>query len=212
MVPIIKKAVKGLIRMWQAGCKLIYGPLSLKLLSLVLAFLSSGTGRINFDRVSAGSRRRSSSGFTLLETLVVIVIMAMMVGAISILYRSSSGSVLLRSTAQQIASSIRDTRVAALQSGRDKRVRIDLARRRFDFSSGIRSLQLEPGLAVRVTAAQGESRSQSEAGIRFFANGSSSGGTITLGFENQESTSSTDIYQIQVNWLTGRVLTFRGNQ
>ncbi len=55
-------------------------------------------------------------------------------------------------------------------------------------------------MKMEVTAADSEKRSPSIAGIRFYPNGSSTGGTIDLKMEGRA-------YEIRVNWLTGRVST-----
>lgn len=140
------------------------------------------------------------AGFTLFEILVVMVIMVMAMTAISTLYRSPSPGTVLKTDATSMASRLRDLRAAAIASGRERAVAIDVERRSLAFGDGRAPLQLDHSLALSVTAADSEQRSPGTAGIRFFPNGSSSGATIQLKSERQT-------YEVRVNWLTGRVST-----
>lgn len=139
-------------------------------------------------------------GFTLLELLVVLFLAALGAGAVTLAYRQPSAGALLKASAERAASRLRDLRVAAMATGVSQVALVDTARRVVHFSDRRQPLKLPPALGVRLTAAESEQRSPTAAGIRFFSNGSSSGGAITLHADRQG-------YEIRVNWLSGRVST-----
>jgi general secretion pathway protein H len=85
-------------------------------------------------------------------------------------------------------------------SGMDRVAVIDVAQRAIEFGNGIPPLLFSRSIDLDVVAADSERRSPSSAAIRFFPNGSSTGGTINL-------KSKGNAYEIRVNWLTGRVST-----
>jgi len=143
---------------------------------------------------------RADAGFTLFEILVVMAVLAMAMTAIASHYRSPSAGTVLKTAAATMASRIRDMRSAAIATGSERVVSVDVDGRSLSFGDGRASLQLDPTLSLSVTAADSERRGPSKAGIRFFPNGSSTGATIQLRSERQK-------YEVRVNWLTGRVST-----
>jgi general secretion pathway protein H len=149
---------------------------------------------------SEGWSGAGSPGFTLFEVLLVMVVIAMTVAALSILYRSPSSGMQVKTTALIVASRLRDLRAAAMSTGSERSVTIDVGQRVIRFSDGHAPLQLNGSIAVAVTAADSEKSSPLTPGVRFFPNGSSTGAAINLRSERQA-------YEIRVNWLTGRVST-----
>jgi general secretion pathway protein H len=151
----------------------------------------------------AGNREQNacaSAGFTLFEVLAVMVVIALTAAAISTLYRSPSGAAQVKTAALLAASRLRDLRSSAMTSGIERIAAIDVAQRKIEFSDGLAPIAFSRSMNVEVTAADSEKRSPSIAGIRFYPNGSSTGATIDLKMEGR-------IYEIRVNWLTGRVST-----
>ncbi len=141
-----------------------------------------------------------SAGFTLFEVLAVLVVIALSAGAISTLYRSPSSGAQLKTASLQAASRLRDIRSGAMISGVDRVAVVDVEQRAIEFGNGIPPLVFSRSIDLDVVAADSERRSNSSTGIRFFPNGSSTGGTINL-------RSKGNAYEIRVNWLTGRVST-----
>jgi general secretion pathway protein H len=147
-----------------------------------------------------GTREAADAGFTLFEILVVMVMMVMAIAAVSTLYRAPSAGTTLKTVAHQAASRLRDLRAAAMATQSERTAAIDVDGRSIAFGDGRAPLQLDRSLVMSVTAADSERTSARNAGIRFFPNGSSSGATIQLKSERL-------IYEVRVNWLTGRVST-----
>lgn len=151
----------------------------------------------------AGSRPASGdgeAGFTLFETLAVLTIFALLTVSVAGLIRPDRRSAVhVKSAAYQLASRLRDLRASAMWGHRETAAAFDAGRRVVHFQgvSG-KPLTLGQSIALDVTTPAGEAISTQAAGIRFFPNGSSSGGTIRL-------QQGSERYEISVNWLTGRV-------
>ena len=141
-----------------------------------------------------------NAGFTLIEVLAVLVIIAMTAASISTLYSSQSGGAQLKTAALLAASRLRDVRAKAMTSGAESLAAIDVGGHTMQFSDGSAPVAFARSMKIEVMSADSENRDPSVAGIRFYPNGSSTGGTINLEMEGRA-------YEIRVNWLTGRVST-----
>ncbi|MDD1641385.1 MAG: type II secretion system protein GspH, partial [Methylococcaceae bacterium] len=85
----------------------------------------------------------------------------------------------------------------ALISHQETTVILDLAENTYTVSSRDRIYPIPKAIDVTVVTAQSE-LTEGSAGIRFFVDGSSTGGRITL--ELGKAT-----WQIDINWLTGQI-------
>lgn len=142
--------------------------------------------------------RPNEAGFTLVEILAVMSIAAIAVGAISFALRNPSPEMKAKNAAMMTASRLRDVRATAMARGEERVVQIEPVKRLIRSADGRPDLRLDPSLDIAVTSADGERGSAHAAGIRFFPNGSSTGATITIGSRHA-------VYELRVNWLTGRV-------
>ena len=137
-----------------------------------------------------------SAGFTLIEMLVVIAIMALIASvSIPVLRRPPEG-LRLEASARTLASALRLTRAHAIAGNVDILLSIDADRRTFE-SPVDHATALDPEISITMTLAAPERRGAAVGGIRFFPDGSSSGGDITLTLGARRA-------HIAVNWLTGQ--------
>ncbi len=141
---------------------------------------------------------RLSHGFTLIELLVVLFLLGVVYALAGPMLEGSSGGVDMKAAARQLAAGLRKARVTALSEGRDAVMTIQLASRQFSVSGDPRSYQLPGKLDLSLFTAQSERIASDSGNIRFFADGSSTGGRITV-------SSGTHQQQVDVDWLTGRV-------
>jgi general secretion pathway protein H len=148
---------------------------------------------------SGGAERRSvgtAAGFTLIELLVVLTIVAASATIGVALYGRGMTTVSARGAAWDIASALRGARARAIRDNADALFLLDVRNRAF------RAAEVEGALPQSVTltmvGAANERVSVDVGGIRFHADGSSSGGRITVASESR-------IFRIGVDWLTGRV-------
>lgn len=142
----------------------------------------------------------SRGGFTLVELLAVMAVIVLILAAVPVLYRSASPGQEAKAVARQTASRLRDLRVLAIATQTQRIATVDTATRRIGFSDGRAPIRVETPIGMTVTAAEDATGAPTQARIRFYPNGSSSG--ATLAFRSGGQT-----HEIRVNWLTGRVST-----
>ena len=138
------------------------------------------------------------AGFTLIELLVVTVIMVMAYSLAAPVVSSGVTSTELKASARQLAAGLRKARSEAIAQKRETMLTVDLASRRFQLSGDQRLYRLPKDVAVSLLTAQSELINGNTGSIRFFPDGGSTGGRITLTARDRK-------YDVDVNWLTGQV-------
>lgn len=141
---------------------------------------------------------RRQPGFTLLEILVALVIGVLLVALVPPLLSGLSGSVELRGAARQLAAGLRSARNQAVTRQQEAVLTLDLAQRRFGVSGDPRVIALPVSVALKLYTAQSELLDQATGNLRFFPDGSSTGGAITV-------SGPKIAYRVNVDWLTGAV-------
>lgn len=147
--------------------------------------------------------RGHSAGFTLLEMLVVLVIIA---GASLLAMAAFNGGLRgmqLHASAKQIAAQLRFARAVAISTGEPQDVVIDPQGRSWRGAKG-RSGSL-PGEGAVVFTGAGAAQfadaadSEGKGVVRFFADGAATGGRVRL-------LSNGAGWDVDVRWLTGEVV------
>ena len=138
-------------------------------------------------------------GFTIIELLVVMVIMALAYTLASPMISSGVSGAELKASARQIAAGLRKARSDAISRRQESVLTLDLATRQFQLSGDQRVYRLPPSVAVKVFTAQSELVGGTAGSIRFFPDGGSTGGRITLSANARN-------YDVDINWLTGQVV------
>ena len=142
--------------------------------------------------------RAGQHGFTLLEILIVLVIGVLLVALVPPLLSSMSGATELRGAARQLAAGLRNARNEAVTRQQEAVLTLDLERRRFGVTGDPREIALPESVALKLYTAQSELLDSATGGIRFFPDGSSTGGAITVSGPKLA-------YRVNVDWLTGTV-------
>lgn len=153
-------------------------------------------------RRDAPARSRASAGFTLIEILVVVSLVA---GLTVILMMSMSGGMnglRLRSEAKTIASELRRARSTAISTGTVQAFRIVPEDRTWTGAKN-RTGEIPRPLAVSFTGVRQVIERDGEGVILFFEDGASTGGRIQLSHERAA-------LNVDVAWLTGEVSLRRG--
>ena len=151
---------------------------------------------MNTRTYQRGCARRRLRGFTLLEMLLVIVLIAAITTlTVGLLGVGGKGS-RLRSAARTIATELRYTRAQALTTGVPQRFTMDLDKRAW--SSGTHHGVLPSSLQIRFDGVRQEQTGARDAAIRFFPDGSATGGRISLRTQGVG-------WRVDVRWLTGEV-------
>lgn len=142
--------------------------------------------------------RCASHGFTLVELLVVMAIAGLMLAVTPPLISAALPGVELKAAARRTAGALRVTRELAIGSGRDQAWQLNISDGRYQVEGSARSGRLPEGIKLRLVAAEREMLSDHQGGIRFFPDGSSTGGRVILARQERG-------YQVGVHWLTGRI-------
>lgn len=146
---------------------------------------------------SPAAAPQSAGGFTLFELVVVMLIMALVAGIGATAIGGRLSATRERTAASDLATVLRQTRSAAINSNRDLALAVDTQSNAYAIDGGpVR--QLPEGLTVSLFAAETERLGRTAGRIRFFPDGSSTGGEVTLAAANRA-------YVVRVDWLTGRV-------
>lgn len=140
----------------------------------------------------------ASAGFTLVEVLAALVILALLASMVTVNTTRTSDRAAAAHLAIETADLARGARNRAIRSGRDEVLLIDLDTRRIGGSGGKAPLKVADVVDIHVAVSAGERTSATIAGIRFFANGMSTGGTIRFSQLGRQ-------FEVRVNWFTGRV-------
>jgi general secretion pathway protein H len=136
--------------------------------------------------------RRSVAGFTLLELLVVLGIIAVVLGTMIIARPNASGA-RVNTAARAILATLRLARAQAIERNAEIVVSIDPQTRTIRSPQG--KWQLPDGVHMALTYAESE-RVGALGGLRFYPDGQSSGGEISLGLGGRNA-------RLTVSWLTG---------
>jgi general secretion pathway protein H len=139
-----------------------------------------------------------NKGFTLLELMVVLFIVVLGFSAIGINLSSGNSATEIKAAARDIVSALRYARGQALISHQETTLTLDLAKNSYTVSSRGKVYPIPKAIKVTVVTAQSEITGEGLGNIRFFADGSSTGGRITL--ERGKAA-----WQIDINWLTGQI-------
>ena len=137
-------------------------------------------------------------GFTLLELTVVLFVVVLGFSVIGLNLSSGSDSTEIKAAARDIVSALRYARGQALISHQETTVTIDLSDNSYTVSGRDKLYQIPESIDITVVTAQNELSGDGTANIRFFADGSSTGGRVTL---ERGHTS----WKIDINWLTGQI-------
>jgi general secretion pathway protein H len=149
-------------------------------------------------RTVLDGRARSALGFTLLELLVVLTIAVGIAALVLPNLSNAIGLFELKSGARQMATALQAARGRAIAQDGEVAVIVDVEKRTYQVTGSGEVRPVSPELTLKLETADVEVLSDQVAAIRFFPDGSSTGGRLTLAASGQR-------YVISVDWLTGRV-------
>jgi general secretion pathway protein H len=149
-------------------------------------------------RLEADDAMPAERGFTLLELMVVLLIIGLVLVLVpGHLWRPQAG-LEVRVAARALADGLRQSRSDALATNRDRVFTLDVAGHRFRPGQDRPLEELNTALELGLDTARSELVDAGSGQIRFFPDGSSTGGRITLTMQAQHA-------QVTVDWLTGQV-------
>lgn len=141
---------------------------------------------------------RRLRGFSLVELAVVLFIVVLGLSVIGSNIASGNKSSQMKAAVRDLMSALRYARGQALISQQEVAVAINLAENSYQISNRDKTYSLPPELELTLVIAQEEFKDQEVGQLRFYPDGSSSGGRITMEWGALTET-------LDVNWLTGKI-------
>ena len=138
------------------------------------------------------------AGVTLLELLIVIALMGIVAALVVPMFGGPVSTSELRATARQLAAGLRLARSEAVSERRETFLVVDVAGKRFKVDREAREHALPSKVDLKLFTAQNDLVSENVGAIRFYPDGGSNGGRITVAAGARK-------FNVDVDWLTGRV-------
>ncbi len=141
---------------------------------------------------------RRERGFTLVEVIVVLAIGVLIYAMVLGVPFAKASAADLKAAARSLASGLRQAQSIAMATRRDALLTVDMETREFIATGEQQVHSIPKTIDLKLYTAQSEVTSQSRGSIRFYPDGSSTGGRITVSTGERK-------YLVDVDWLTGRV-------
>lgn len=142
------------------------------------------------------SKDQYQAGFSLFEMLVVLLILAVVTAVAIPRISASQVRQELRLEAAALKLALEDARIKAIRGSGSAAVSFDVERAVWwDWRGREKALKADTEIAV--TVAESEVTSQRRGAVRFYLDGSSTGGVIVIRRGSQS-------VRIEVDWMTGR--------
>ncbi len=139
---------------------------------------------------------RCRRGFTLIELLVVLLVIAMSLAVVGPRVAASIDSTRLNASLRSVLTSARAARTLARTQQREVALVFDVVDRSYRIDEE-REIPIRPrDTIVKITAAESERLSDSRIAIRFFPDGSATGGRVQFGPDERARF-------VDIDWLTG---------
>jgi general secretion pathway protein H len=145
----------------------------------------------------ATSALRVSRGFSLIEMVAVMVLAALVFAMVSLSFSKSLSSAKVQAASRGLVAALRYTRGQAIVKGKSTSLELDVENNRY-MVPGPRVVNLPKNMHMTMLTADNEQTGQNSGRIRFFPDGASTGGHISVFFGSEE-------WRINVDWLTGSI-------
>jgi len=140
---------------------------------------------------------RLSSGFTLIELVAVVALIGIALSVISLSFSKSMSSAKVQAASRDLVAALRYTRGQAIVKGKQTALDLDMQNNTFQ-APGRPLMKLPAEMHMTLLTAESEQTSKTSGRIRFFADGASTGGHVSI-FAGQRE------WRVNVSWLTGQV-------
>ncbi|HZI83330.1 MAG TPA: GspH/FimT family pseudopilin [Casimicrobiaceae bacterium] len=138
------------------------------------------------------------AGFTLLEMMIVLVLMAIIASVVIPIFGPGVSTTELKRSARELAAGLRLARSQAIAQRTEAILELDLAARSFRVPPDPRVHTISDGIELKLFTAQRDLVNDQLGAVRFFPDGGSNGGRITVAAGDRK-------YDVDIDWLTGRV-------
>jgi general secretion pathway protein H len=138
-----------------------------------------------------------AKGFTLIELMAVIMLLAIVLTLVSVSFSKSLQSARIRGASRDLVAALRYTRGQAIVKGKQEVMTLSLDDNTYT-APNKNAVKLPKDMSLTLTTAETEQTGANTGGIRFFPDGSSTGGHISV-FQGQRE------WRVNVAWLTGDI-------
>lgn len=151
-----------------------------------------------------GDNRRlhgQAAGFTLFEILIVLLLLAILAGFAGLRIAGSMERSALNAASTALVADLRRARSLAIVHNEPVAVRVDVGVPSFGIP-GARTFKVSDRLKVTLFTAVNDQTTTTVGEIRFFSDGSSTGGEVTFAGDDARE-------YVQIDWFTGRVSVYQ---
>jgi len=138
------------------------------------------------------------TGLSLLELLIVLMLMAIIASVVLPIFGPGVSTTELKRAARELASGLRLARSQAISQRTEAVLELDVATRAFRVPPDPRVHTMADGIELKLYTAQRDLVNEQVGVVRFFPDGGSNGGRITVAAGERK-------YDVDIDWLTGRV-------
>ena len=142
-------------------------------------------------------RASRQSGFTLIELVAVVVLIGIALSVVSLSFSKSMTSAKIQAASRDLVAALRYTRGQAIVTGKQAALDLDIRSNTYQ-APGKPIVKLPQDMQMVLYTADSEQTSTTSGRIRFFPDGASTGGHISVRLGERE-------WRINVSWLTGEV-------
>lgn len=143
-------------------------------------------------------QRHGKAGFSLLELMIVLMLMGLIAAIAVPVFGGGVSTTRLKSAAREVAAGLRMARNEAVANRREAVLTLDLAARTFRIDRETKVHALPDDIELKLYTAQSDLVSENVGAVRFFPDGGSTGGRITIAAGERK-------FDVDIDWLTGRV-------
>lgn len=140
---------------------------------------------------------RSSRGFTLIELVAVVILIGIALTVASMSFGKSMNSAKVQAASRDLVAALRYTRGQAIVTGKQAALDLDMQNNTYQ-APGKGMVKLPHDMRMVLLTAESEQTGATSGRIRFFPDGASTGGHISVLLGQRE-------WRINVSWLTGEV-------
>ena len=141
--------------------------------------------------------RPRQSGFTLIELVAVVALIGIALGVVSLSFSKSMSNAKVQAASRDLVAALRYTRGQAIVKNQQAALDLDIQNNTYQ-APGRPLVKLPKDMHMALLTAESEQTSANSGRIRFFADGASTGGHVSI-FAGQRE------WRVNVNWLTGQV-------
>ena len=137
------------------------------------------------------------SGFTLIELVAVVALIGIALSVVSLSFSKSMNSAKVQAASRDLVAALRYTRGQAIVKNKQAALDLDMQNNTYQ-APGKPLVKLPKEMHMTLLTAESEQTGTTSGRIRFFADGASTGGHVSI-FAGQRE------WRVNVSWLTGQV-------